>query len=304
MGDKLVIYRPSFKDSSMELRTRKKKMSKMKTYVALVLDQSGSMSATKAQAVQGYNEQIQQMKLNSKDQDIFCSLVTFNGDVFEHLWCEPAEKLTEASAEDYRCEGSTSMRDAVGYTIDKLRKTTDDKEDVAYLVIIISDGDENTSKHFSVEALKELKDSVERTGKWTFTYMGCDEKYLKKVAQEMNIPISNVAKWCNHNAGSASYGQQMNAVKMRNYYDNRARGVTKQACVMSDSAECLADFSTEETTEELLKAQSKPSHLWSPDPAHIVTPTVNMNVLNDGHTTTCGGGSSPFQNYSPVNWKI
>ena len=206
----------SFKESQLSIKKKKEiKMAKPKTYVTMILDQSGSMCGTKAQAVQGYNEQVQQMKLNSKEQDIFCSLITFNGNVFEHLWCEPAEKLTEAAADDYNTSGTTAMRDAVGYAIEKLQRTTDSKEDVAYLVVIISDGEENASRHYSVEALRELKDSVDKTGKWTFTYMGCNDKYLKKVAQEMNIPISNVAKWSNATPELAGHGQHMNAVKMR-----------------------------------------------------------------------------------------
>src|SRR5581483_49715 len=231
------------------MKTRKKKEVKMKpkTYVAIILDQSGSMTKTKAQAVQGYNEQVQQMKLNAKDQDIFCSLVTFNGEVFEHLWCEPADKLTEASVEDYCTEGSTALRDAVGYTIDKLKKTTDDKEDVAYLVVIISDGEENTSVHYTVDALREIKDSVDRTGKWTFTYMGCDERYLKKVASEMNIPISNVARWSNDTPELAYRGMRQNCTKLRGYYKNRAKGETKQACVYSADVHSLADFTEEDS---------------------------------------------------------
>jgi uncharacterized protein YegL len=279
------------------------KMAKPKTYVTIILDQSGSMCDTKAQAVQGYNEQVQQMKLNSKDQDIFCSLITFNGEVFEHLWCEPADKLTEATAGDYNTEGSTAMRDAVGYAIEKLQRTTDAKEDVAYLVVIISDGEENTSRHYSVEAIRELKDSVDKTGKWTFTYMGCDDKYLNKVAAEMNIPISNVAKWSNSTHRAAAHGQHMNAVKMKSYYGARAKGVTAQNCVYSEDACKLADFTEDvpaEDAADVLKHMVAPNHLWVP-PVNPVDLNVNMNILNDGHTSMCN--TSPFKNYSPVSWK-
>jgi len=282
-------------------------MAKPKTYVTIILDQSGSMCDTKAQAVQGYNEQVQQMKLNSKDQDIFCSLITFNGEVFEHLWCEPADKLTEATTEDYKTEGSTAMRDAIGYAIEKLQKTVDSSGDVAHLVVIISDGEENTSRHYSVEALSELKTSVDKTGKWTFTYMGCDEKYLKKVAQQLNIPISNVAKWSNATPELAVRGQHMNCTKQRAYYRSRAKGMTAQANVYSDDACKLADFTEDAPAED---AGATPNHLWVPpvNPAdlnvnmNILTDlNVNMNILNDGHTSTCN--TSPFKNYAPVSWK-
>lgn len=295
----------------MKTKNKDKKMS-MITRVLMILDQSGSMGGTKAQAVQGYNEQVQQMKLNSKTQKILASLITFNGEVFEHMWDVPAEELTEASAEDYRTEGSTAMRDAVGYGIEKLQKTADPNEkDVAYLVVIISDGEENASSHYSESALRELKDSVDRTGKWTFTYMGCDEKYLKKVAHEMNIPISNVAKWSNSRPELAAKGMHQNAVKMRSYYSARAGGQTTNSNVYSEKL-CMADFTKDEVADEpavvgdadvLKSVLGKPSHLWKPNPTHLVDPNlnVNMNVLNDGHTTTCN--TSPFNNYSPVSWK-
>lgn len=279
-------------------------MAKPKTYVAIILDQSGSMCDTKAEAVRGYNEQVQQMKLNSKEQDIFCSLVTFNGEVFEHLWCEPAEKLTEASPDDYITEGSTAMRDAIGYTIDKLKKTTNDKEDVAYLVVVISDGVENASRHFTKNSLRALRNSVDKT-KWTFTYMGCDDETLHQVAEELDIPISNVAKWSNATPELAGRGQHLNAVKMRGYYGNRAKGMTAQACVMSDSADKLADFTEDigEAHDAVLPDAFKGivgTPTWaSPLPLNTVQ---NINVLDDGHKTVCNTGTSPFKNYSAVNW--
>lgn len=282
------------------MKTKKKKETNMKpkTYVTIILDQSGSMGGTKAQAIQGYNEQVQQMKLNSKDQDIFCSLITFNGEVFEHLWCEPADKLTEATTEDYKTEGSTAMRDAIGYAIEKLQKTVDNSGDIAHLVVIVSDGEENASHHYSVEALSELKSAVDKTGKWTFTYMGCDERYLKKVAQQLNIPISNVAKWSNSSPELAIRGMHQNCTKQKAYYRGRAKGITQQANVYSDDICCLADFTSEESSENavdnVLGAGIIPgTPTWG-------TPT-NLNILDDGHKVTCNG-SSPFKNYAPVSW--
>jgi len=277
------------------MKTKKKdnKMAKPKTYVTIILDQSGSMCGTKAQAVQGYNEQVQQMKLNSKDQDIFCSLITFNGEVYEHLWCEPAEKLTEATEEDYRTEGSTAMRDAVGYAIEKLQKTVDSSGDVAHLVVIISDGIENASRHYSVEALNELKASVDKLGKWTFTYMGCDDKYLKQVAAQMNIPISNVAKWSNSTPELARHGMHQNCTRQKAYYGARLEGLTSQANVYSDDSLKLADF----TEDAPVGVPATPTPTW------VAPQNINMNILDDGHKVTCDGSTSPFNNYNPVSWK-
>lgn len=274
-------------------------MSKPKTYVTIILDQSGSMGGTKAQAVQGYNEQVQQMKLNSKEQDIFCSLITFNGDVFEHLWCEPADKLTEASVEDYKTEGSTALRDAVGYAIEKLKRTVTDTE-AAHLVVIVSDGEENASKHFTTSALNELKDSAEKSGKWTFTYMGCDDKYLQKIASEMKIPLSNMAKWSNNTPELAMRGMKRSANKMDGYYKCRAKGVVASANVYSDEVGSVADF-TSDVGEPVVDLKMP----YVPD-INVTMTVLNdahqaMNIKDDGHEASCY--VSPFNNYKPVSWK-
>lgn len=295
-------------------------MSKLKTYVTMILDQSGSMSGTQAQAVQGYNEQVQQMKLNAKEQDIYCSLITFNGDVFEHLWCEPVDKLNEASAEDYKTEGSTALRDAVGYAIEKLKRTVTDPE-ASHLIVIVSDGEENASKHFSPQAFNELKDSVDRTGKWTFTYMGCDDKYLKKISNDMKIPLSNMAKWSNTSPELAALGLLRSAKKMDGYYKARAKGACASANVYSDVECCLSDFTVDEGVDDKDKiaAPVMPTPTVAPIPdvllsilnqnvlndGHCNSNVLNdggitSNILNDGHVTSCY--VSPFNNYKPVSW--
>lgn len=273
-------------------------MSKPKTYVSLILDQSGSMCSTKEQAVQGYNEQVQQMKLNAKDQEIFCSLVTFNGEVFEHLWCEEASKLNESTSEDYLTEGATAMRDAIGYTVNKLLATTDSKDpNTAYLVVIISDGEENSSKHFSEPALKELIQSVQATKKWTFTYMGCDDEYLRKVAVATSIPLENMAKWSNATPSMAVRGMKAANRKLRSFYGARASGQTCSSNLYN--ADCgggAADFTTEDNDEVAAP------FLKNVDPTLNLHDSLAQN-LNVHHGTHTSAAVNVFSNKTPVSWQ-
>lgn len=231
---------------------------KPKTYVAIVLDKSGSMSVTKKQTIAGFNEQIQQMKMNSKDQSIFCSLVTFCGDVYEHAWNVPAKELTEITENDYEPNGSTSMRDAVGYTVQKLLETTDHKnEENAYLVVIISDGQTNSDKHFSISALKETIEACQSTNRWTFTYMGCSEDYLKEISNQTSIPISNMAFWQNSNAADTNKAFKNYNMRSAKYFAGRAGGQSCSANYMSDNPICAADFTADVEEQPVYEEQPK-----------------------------------------------
>ena len=231
-------------------------MTKPRTRIAIVLDKSGSMAATKTQAIEGLNEQIQQAKKRAKEQDIRCSFVTFDGEVYEHLWDEPADKLVEANPADFVPNGSTAWRDAVGYTVQKLLNTADtDDKDTAYLVYVISDGQTNADCHYGpnaerIAALKELIEGVQATGKWTFSYMGHDANYLAEMARQTGVPLSNMAAWSNRTGAAATRGMRAAGARLNKYLDERVGGKMQSASFNSDAgAAVAADYEAEDAVE-------------------------------------------------------
>lgn len=232
------------------MKKKGKNMSKMTTYIAIVLDSSGSMASTKRQTVQGFNEQVQQAKINAKEQkdigEYKACVVTFNGEVFEHQWLVPIEELQEASFDDYEPDGSTAMRDAVGYTIQKLLDTTNPNDpNVAYFIYIVSDGEENQSKHYSIAGLNELVQSVERRPNFTISYLGCSAKYLKEISIQTGTPLSNMAAWSNASPELAAGGWQTSNKRIDKLYKARAKGIVKLECLQSDDVAVCADYSDE-----------------------------------------------------------
>lgn len=224
---------------------------KLRTYVCLILDKSGSMFGVVDETVDGFNEQVQQIKENAQEQEIYVSLVTFNGNVFEHLWNEPADKLEETDSDDYRPSGSTAMRDAVGYAVQKLHETTDvDDENNAYVVTVISDGYENSSHHFGVDALKELIDPCLKKDNWTFSYIGCDASYLREVSAQTGISVSNMAAYDTSKAGTAR-AYKAAAGKMGNFLRARATtGICGQSVgLYTNSVNEVADFANEDSAD-------------------------------------------------------
>lgn len=164
---------------------------KPRTHVAIILDKSGSMMSVKEQTITGFNEQVQQFKANAKEQDIFVSLISFNGNVYEHLWEQNANDLQEITTNDYEPNGSTAMLDAVGHTIAKYQENED--KEAAYLIIILSDGETNQDRKYNKSQIKEMITSCQNTKRWTFSYIGCSENYLDEVHSFTNIPKSNMS---------------------------------------------------------------------------------------------------------------
>lgn len=223
------------------------------TYTCLILDQSGSMCDRVDSAVIAFNENVQQAQLNSKSQDIYVSLLTFNGEVFEHLWNKPSEELRQTTAKDYRASGSTALNDALGYAVQKLLATTHkDDSNVGYLIQVITDGEENASKvygnnYVNVEGtdpvkfvatgevfnqspgkvryghqdLQDLIKKVQETGRWTFAFMGCDGDYLEKMSKQLNIPTGNFAAYNPDQKTSAGLSSSLGANKL---YQTRSTG--------------------------------------------------------------------------------
>ena len=261
--------------------SKKAKTKNPRTYVAIVLDKSSSMMGTKTETIEGYNEQVEQMQLNAKEgQDILCSLVTFNGHVYEHLWNVPAAELTKANSEDYTPAGSTAMRDGMGYTIQKLLDTTDHAdENNAYLMIVISDGAENSSHQFTPAALKELVSSCENTKRWTFTYMGCGKEVLQQVAQETGIRVENMAMWDNSTSRGTAFGMRSSSERTKKYLSARSKGEALVSNFYSDVKGCCADYTSGEPAEVDLGGIKNP---YLPIPkTSDVKPALDLTYRSD-----------------------
>ena len=173
----------------------------LKTQIAIVLDRSGSMGVCRKETIDAFNEQVKTIRQNSKKgMDTRVSLFTF-GTVADEpkFFNEPATSLEELTMEDYVPEGYTAMYDGVGMAITRLNDLKEDK-DTAYLVVIISDGEENNSKEFNAAKIAEKIKSLEATRHWTFTYLGANQD-LSQVSKRLNININNTMDFASTGAG-------------------------------------------------------------------------------------------------------
>ena len=171
-------------------------MKNKRTYYQLILDRSGSMFECMEQTVTGVNEQIMRIKeIASRfpEQELFTSLTLFNHQITKTWIRVSPEELKEITFSDYRPDGTTALHDAIGFTLDELQKSVGQEvedNEASVVVIIITDGYENSSKTFSHNQVASLIKELEQTGKWTFSYMGATLDAVD-IAVSLNIKKGN-----------------------------------------------------------------------------------------------------------------
>ena len=154
----------------------------------IILDESGSMEPIKKSIIKGFNEIVQTIKGIEKqfpEQEHFISLVSFNGLGNKMLhFIDPVSKLEQIDTRRYNPDASTPLYDAMGYSMNKLRKVLEGRRDYNVLVTILTDGEENASREFSGATIKKLIEEL-KENRWTFTYIGTDH-----AVEEFAVSIS------------------------------------------------------------------------------------------------------------------
>ena len=236
------------KERNMEPKTTEKTSGgKLGNYIAIILDRSGSMNSIREEARQVFNEQVATINKSAKGMKNRVCLVTFSTVPDEPIfWLEDPEILTPFDESQYQPNGMTALFDTVGTTVEKLKKVEDAAdEDVSFLIIIISDGQENNSKTFNSEKIAALIKECQNTGRWTFTYLGANQD-LSDVSRHLEIPRDNIAGFESTRRGMAR-GSRMTSSGIEDYMLAKMRG-TKQSRSFFGAPEreaCANDLSEE-----------------------------------------------------------
>ena len=146
----------------------------IKNHIVFVVDHSGSMSTMREAVVSGFNEQVQTVKSHPHREHVRVGLVTFDSQVRENFIEQDRAVLHEISLEDYVPRGNTAMYDGIAYAIQRLQAVVQDSENDTYLVIVITDGQENSSKWVTQAAVAKQIKQLQATGRWSFVVMGAN----------------------------------------------------------------------------------------------------------------------------------
>jgi hypothetical protein len=162
------------------------------TLYHIILDRSGSMDDCLEPTISGFKEQIQTVQSLSQkypDQEITIGLTMFNHEIHHLYFNREPEKAEALTTKTYVPNGNTALYDAIFKTCSRIESGINEinrQEDTTVVVVILTDGYENSSQTAQLSDVKELIQRLEATGRWKFNFLGATLDAVE-VAQSMNI---------------------------------------------------------------------------------------------------------------------
>ncbi len=146
------------------------------TELVFILDKSGSMSGLEKDTIGGYNSMLKQQRMVEGE----CMITTVLFDnrcelLHDRIDSRAIKPITE---KEYFVGGSTALLDAIGKAIHKIgtvqKNTAEGYRAEKVMFIIITDGEENSSRQYSSAQIKDMiRRQKERYG-WEFIFLGAN----------------------------------------------------------------------------------------------------------------------------------
>ncbi|ACL74580.1 vWA domain-containing protein [Ruminiclostridium cellulolyticum] len=151
-------------------------MRKGLTELVFILDKSGSMSGLETDTIGGYNSML--VKQQEVEGECHITTVLFDNNyelLHDRIDIRAVSPITE---KEYQVGGSTALLDAIGRTIHKIgnaqRQTAEDYRAENVMFVIITDGEENSSREYSAEKVKVQIERQKTKYGWEFIFLGAN----------------------------------------------------------------------------------------------------------------------------------
>lgn len=173
------------------------------TEIIMILDESGSMGSLTADTIGGFNTFIETQR--KEPGKALVTLVKFNSVstvVYSGVDLANVKPLDHTA---YRPNGMTALYDAIGKACNKvgerLSNTPEEQRPSKVMVVIITDGEENSSREFNREKIKEIIDFQTNVYNWTFLFIGAN---IDAATVGGSMGISQTANYTADAAGTKS----------------------------------------------------------------------------------------------------
>lgn len=201
----------------------------MKNYVGIARDHSGSMQSLRKTAMADYNSLVEGLTDAAVNNgiDTVATVVelgvrTANGIrvAVQNSAVQALKPLTTYSA-----EGGTPLYDAVGQIIENFKRVPDaDDPNVTFLVMAVTDGEENQSRAWNARSLSAEIKRLQATDRWTFVFR-VPRGYGWRLKQNLDVFDGNVQEWEVSERGMQQSGVQTRSA-VSSYYSGVSSGQT------------------------------------------------------------------------------
>jgi hypothetical protein len=161
-------------------------------HIVLVLDRSGSMQSLSTEIIKVADSQIAHLAKRSKelDQETRVSVYLFNTSVECIIYDKDVMRLPSLKT-FYKASGSTALIDATLKSIEELKQTAQLYGDHAFLLYVLTDGEENSSRKSAADITKTIEGLPEN---WTVATLVPDQTCLFE-AKRFGFPVDNIQIW-------------------------------------------------------------------------------------------------------------
>lgn len=161
------------------------------TEIVFILDRSGSMRFLTKDTIGGFNSFIENQK--KEEGEALVTTILFD-DKYEILHNGiNIENITPLTGKEYSARGMTALLDAVGKSIndvgDRLNRTEESERPSKVIFVITTDGQENSSKEFNREQIKEMITRQTDKYNWQFMFLGAN---IDAVGEAASLGINPV----------------------------------------------------------------------------------------------------------------
>jgi hypothetical protein len=149
-------------------------MAKPTTHVLIVTDMSGSMTSLADEVRSGFNGYIDDLIKSKGEKDLRYRVTStvFNTKFIPLCVDAKLSNVPRLTHDNYSPSGMTALFDAVAKTVLEFEDKTNLSKDDKVILLVQTDGLENSSNEYNLAQLQEMLDSRAKNGKWAIIYMG------------------------------------------------------------------------------------------------------------------------------------
>lgn len=144
------------------------------THLVVLSDRSGSMSSIKKDVEGGFNTFIEEQK--KADGECTISLAQFDTE-YELLYS--FKPISETPTFQVIPRGGTALYDSLAKLIldtgNAIKVMKEEDRPSKVIFIVSTDGEENSSREYSSDAVKKMVEEQTNTWKWDFVYLGANQ---------------------------------------------------------------------------------------------------------------------------------